>query len=217
MKKILLLVLVGLWAGWISSAWAQQAKTCFVNMPDSVCPLFTAVNRADFIDFLESKMKAEVTNRLGGKSEMTELSSDYLSIQTSPQSTWQMKLLPVNDSTQVICTVSTVCAPVCDSHVRFYTADWMDLSSADFLPSVSLKISDFLRPASDTTDIYLYEQACREADLLMVKASLHAQDRTLTFRFTTPEYMEKEAAERVRPFVRESIQWEWKQGKFCWK
>ena len=52
---------------------AQEAKTCFKNMPDSICPLLSAVNRADFIDFLESKMKAEVTNSFGGKSEMTEL------------------------------------------------------------------------------------------------------------------------------------------------
>lgn len=51
---------------------AQEAKTCFKNMPDSICPLLSAVNRADFIDFLESKMKAEVTNSFGGKSEMTE-------------------------------------------------------------------------------------------------------------------------------------------------
>ena len=48
---------------------AQEAKTCFKNMPDSICPLLSAVNRADFIDFLESKMKAEVTNSFGGKSE----------------------------------------------------------------------------------------------------------------------------------------------------
>ena len=33
---------------------AQEAKTCFKNMPDSICPLLSAVNRADFIDFLES-------------------------------------------------------------------------------------------------------------------------------------------------------------------
>ena len=71
---------------------AQLAKTCFTNMPDSLSPLLTAVNRADFIDFLESKMKAEVTNRFGGKSEMTELTPDYIRVQVTPQSTWQMKL-----------------------------------------------------------------------------------------------------------------------------
>ena len=100
---------------------AQEAKTCFKNMPDSICPLLSAVNRADFIDFLESKMKAEVTNSFGGKSEMTELSPDYIHVKMTPQSSWQMKLLPINDSTKVICVVATVCAPACDSHVKFYT------------------------------------------------------------------------------------------------
>ena len=89
---------------------AQEAKTCFKNMPDSICPLLSAVNRADFIDFLESKMKAEVTNSFGGKSEMTELSPDYIHVKMTPQSSWQMKLLPINDSTKVICVVATVCA-----------------------------------------------------------------------------------------------------------
>ena len=79
---------------------AQEAKTCFKNMPDSICPLLSAVNRADFIDFLESKMKAEVTNSFGGKSEMTELAPDYIHVKMTPQSSWQMKLLPVNDSTK---------------------------------------------------------------------------------------------------------------------
>lgn len=209
--------MIGILLGCVCNVQAQQAKLCFVNMPDSLCPLFTAVNRADFIDFLESNMKAEVTNRLGGKSEMTELSSDYLSIRTSSQSTWQMKVLAVNDSTQVICTVSTVCAPVCDSHIRFYTSRWKELPAADYLPSTPLSIRDFLLPAADTTDIYRYEQACREADLLLVKASLNARKPTLTFRFTTPEYMEKEAAKQIKPFVQDSILWVWQEGKFTWE
>ena len=95
-KLIVFLFVVGMGIGSLS---AQLAKTCFTNMPDSLSPLLTAVNRADFIDFLESKMKAEVTNRFGGKSEMTELTPDYIRVQVTPQSTWQMKLLSVNDST----------------------------------------------------------------------------------------------------------------------
>ena len=35
---------------------AQEARTLFVNMPDSLSPLLSAVNRADCIDFLDSKM-----------------------------------------------------------------------------------------------------------------------------------------------------------------
>ncbi|GAE82385.1 hypothetical protein JCM10512_586 [Bacteroides reticulotermitis JCM 10512] len=65
------------------SLYAQEAKKLFVSMPDSLCPLLTSVNRADCIDFLESKMKAEVDNRFGKKSEMTDLSKDYIRMQMS--------------------------------------------------------------------------------------------------------------------------------------
>lgn len=192
---------------------AQEAKTCFKNMPDSICPLLSAVNRADFIDFLESKMKAEVTNSFGGKSEMTELSPDYIRVQMTPQSTWQMKLLPVNDSTKVICTVSTVCAPACDSHINFYTTDWKELPAASYLPALP-PMDDFIIQAPDTVDIYEYQAARRQADMLLVKTDLSAKDAALTFTFTTPDYMEKEAAEKLKPFIRRPIAYTWNQGRF---
>ena len=107
MKKstlTLLLFILGISSSF--SVGAQEAKTVFVNIPDSLCPLLSSVNRADCIDFIESKMKAQVTNRFGGKSEMTELSPDYVSLQMSDASNWQMKLLPLNDTTKVVCAVS---------------------------------------------------------------------------------------------------------------
>ena len=196
-KLIVFLFVVGMGIGSLS---AQLAKTCFTNMPDSLSPLLTAVNRADFIDFLESKMKAEVTNRFGGKSEMTELTPDYIRVQVTPQSTWQMKLLSVNDSTRLICTVSTVCAPACDSHIKFYTTGWEELPAASYLASLP-NMDDFIVPASDTVDVYRYQDA-------------RLKDATLTFTFTTPDYMEKEAAEKLKPFLRAPITYTWKEGKF---
>ena len=38
----------------------QEAKAVFVSMPDSLSPLLTAVNRADFIDFLENSLSFEM-------------------------------------------------------------------------------------------------------------------------------------------------------------
>ena len=96
---------VGLFS--LASLQAQEAKTLFVNIPDSLTPLLTKVNREDCIDFLESKMKAQVENRFGKKSEMTELGTDYVRMQMSPQTSWQMKVLALSDTTKVVCLVST--------------------------------------------------------------------------------------------------------------
>lgn len=207
-----LIVLLYIFSAALCLVRAQEAKTCFINMPDSISSLFTSVNRADFVDFLESKMKAEVSNRLGGKSEMTRLTADYIRLQTTPRSEWQMKLLPVNDSTKIICTVSTVSAPVADSHIRFYTSDWQELPLADCLPALPVK-ADFLPSLPDTVS-YGVRDAYRQADLFFLKADLSEQDATLTFTFTTPDLMEKEAAEKLKPFVRRPLTYVWKEGRF---
>lgn len=195
----------------LTSVRAQNAKQLFVGMPDSIAPLLTSVNRADCIDFLESKMKAQVDNRFGSKSEMTELGKDYIHMQMTPQSVWQMKLLALNDSMNVVCVINTACAPACDSSVLFYTPDWKPLSTSDFITFPSL--DDFLT-APDSTAIYAFEEAHRSADILLMKADLNKENTELTVTLTTPEYMSKETAEKLMPFLRRPIVYSWKNGAF---
>ena len=166
---------VGLFS--LASLQAQEAKTLFVNIPDSLTPLLTKVNREDCIDFLESKMKAQVENRFGKKSEMTELGTDYVRMQMSPQTSWQMKVLALSDTTKVVCLVSTACAPACDSSLRFYTTDWKPLADSQF---ISLPVmSDFLS-TPDSTTIYDFDEARRSADMLLMKADFSKDNSELT-------------------------------------
>lgn len=212
MKKIVFTVISFFVLGLLSSvsSFAQEAKTVFVNMPDSLSPLLTAVNRADCIDFLESKMRAQVENRFGRKSEMTVLSPDYIRIQMSPQSIWQMKLLATSDTTKIICTVSTACGPVCDSDVRFYTTDWKELPDQDYLSQPDLN-DFFIVPDSASYD---FDEAHRHADMKLMRADFSKEGTNLTFTLTTPEYMGKETAEKLKPFLRRPIVYSWKDNKF---
>ena len=195
----------------LTALQAQEAKTLFINMPDSLSPLLTKVNREDCIDFLGSNMKAQVDNRFGKKSEMTQLGKDYIHMQMSPQTTWQMKLLALNDSTNIICTVSTACAPACDSRLSFYTTDWKPLSASEFITLPVM--NDFLN-TPDSTAIYEFDEARRSADILLMKADFNKENTELTITLTTPEYMSKETAEKLKPFLRRPIVYHWKEGAF---
>ena len=77
---------VGLFCFDCSSGTRGQNVVCeYAGFSKSLC--LQKVNREDCIDFLESKMKAQVENRFGKKSEMTDLSKDYIRMQMSAQST----------------------------------------------------------------------------------------------------------------------------------
>ena len=208
MKKILLT----LWCFGAISAAAQDMKSVFIAMPDSICPLLTQVNKEDCIDFLDSNMKAEVTNRFGNKAEMKALTDDYVLVQTSSASTLEMKLLPVNDSIKVICMVKTVCASASDSDVHFYASDWSKkLDAGEFLKLPTA--SAFYLPAdSETEESVLIK---KKADMHPMKASLSKDDASLTFIYTTPDYLNKEDREKLLPYLRkEPVVYQWSEGKF---
>ena len=96
----------------------------------------------------------------------------------TPETTWQMKVLALNDTTNVICTVATACAPACDSSIRFYTTDWKPLTADSF---ITLPVMNDFLLTPDSTAIY---------------------------------YMSKETAEKLKPFLRRPIVYQWKNGAF---
>ena len=192
--------------------FAQNMKSVFIAMPDSITPLLTKVNKEDCVDFLDSNMKAEVKNRFDGTAEMKVLTEDYTLVQTSEIGTLEMKLLPVNDSTKVVCMVKTVCASGCDSDVRFYASDWSkELNAASFLQR---PLADaFFLPNDTLSDEGIFIR--KKADMHLMKASLSKDEPTLTFIYTTPDYLNQEDKEKLLPHLRkEPVVLEWKDGKF---
>lgn len=208
MKKTLFIL--SMWACTLALQ-AQDLRTLFTAMPDSLAPLLTKVNREDFIDFIDSHMKAEVKNRFGRPSELKVLTPDFLCLQTTERSSMEMKLLPANDSVQVICVVHTVCGPACDSRIRFYDAQWQELSPSSFLQNPVA--TDFLLPAP--TDDETRADLLRKADMDLIQAQLSADDRTLTFTYTTPDYLGKDDREKLVTYLKPSpLTYEWKEGRF---
>ena len=116
-------------------------REVFKEMPDSIVPYLTTNNRMDFIDFMDSGMKAEVTNLLEGKSKMLKLTDTYLSVSLNEASSIEMRLLdvsaPVDSATQIVCLIRTYGSDVRESTVDFYSLKWHKLQTADYvtLPS----------------------------------------------------------------------------------
>ena len=121
-------------------------KTLFKEMPDSVIPYLSRNNRLDFIDFMESGMNAEVTNNLGGKSQMTALTDDSISIRLNEACQVVFMLLTtthdVDSCRQVVAVVRTVGRnnDIQESEQpQFYTVNWKPLPVAPQLTEPDCK------------------------------------------------------------------------------
>lgn len=200
MKRFnILLLLVLLLCG---SASAQDMRALFLSAPDSILPLLTANNRADCLDFLSAGMRARVTNRLDGTSELLFINDDYLELRNSESSTVQMKLLPRKADT-LIAVVKSVCAEACDSRINFYKKDWLPAGNLFVRPCVS----DFFAPVDSL------ESLLRLCDIYLVSLSLSPNDHTLKAEYTMPHYMSKEDSALVAPKLR-ALYYSWEGGRF---
>ena len=163
---------------------AQEMRTIFVEMPDSIIPLLTQSNRADCIDFIDAKMKARVTNRFDGHSELLQLTPDYLKMQLTGHTFLQMKLLPRSSGDTIICMINTVCAEARDSRIRFYTKEWQEISPATALFKKPM-IKDFF-----TIDKSL-EKILQIADIYLVELTMSPTEATIQANYTMPAYMSR--------------------------
>ena len=118
-------------------------------MPVSVMPYLSENNRLDFIDFIDSDMKAIVKNRLGGSSEMVSLTDSTLSIRMSSSLQVDLLLLKVEGHDtrhQIICLIETFGSDSLslESNVRFFNLSWESLNeppllSESFKNTISMK------------------------------------------------------------------------------
>ena len=117
----------------------------FREMPDSLLPVLSENNRLDMIDFMASKMKAEVTNRLGGRSEMTMLTDDSLRVKVSDAQTITLMLICPLDSTEsgnkIICLIQTYGTDesMLQSVTSFYTSQWNKIDQEPPLNDADIK------------------------------------------------------------------------------
>lgn len=210
MKKIAISILTLLMS---LNLCAQKARDFFASMPDSLTPLLTAVNKADFIDFMDSNMKAEITNRFSQKSEMTRLTDDFIELKMSPEATWQLKVLPLSDGSQVVCIAYTTCATACDSHLKFFDDDWKELPISRFVSNFPT-IDDFFTSVPDSVNANRFMTYRSQVDMLLTRAVLSPEVQTLTFEFTTPTTLDAETADFLKPYIREEVVYQWRDEKF---
>ena len=180
-----------------------------ISMPDSVMPLLTRNNRLDFIDFYDAKMEAVVTNRLEGKSRMDTLTEDFVRFGYTKNAEVTMKLLPVNDSTDILCMVTTARAAVSDSRIAFFDNQWHQLDAAPYIHEP--RIEDFRSTQQGDSA----QWAWSKMDIFFRTYQLSAESTELKCVLTATEYLSKEDREEVVPYVRqEPLTYRWTNNTF---
>jgi hypothetical protein len=206
MKRILTVLIISILA--LASVKAEDLRSLFVNMPDTIMPTLTKSERMDFLDYMDSGMRARVKNKLGGESEMTALSDRSLTVRTSQSGRLEMAVFPRRNGTNLICLIKTVTARYDDSRITFYNEDWTPVDSKSLI-----KLPQF--------DDYLTKEALKSdsLDVLKKKSMLRLQsavstDNGLEFSYTSLDYIGGDA-DRYKTWIKsEPLRYIWTGKRF---
>lgn len=196
MKRILLVTLLSVFHIGLQ---AQTLREVFQAMPDSLQALLTKNNRMDMLDFIESNMESRVTNRLEEQTTLDTLTADYLHLTLTDVSSVEMKLVKKEKDT-VLVVVHTAAAPVKDSVVKCYTADWKEKASQISRPAFSAYETKS-RASLTEEQLQLLNGL---ADMELVEIRLSPQDNTLRYHLSL-EILNKEDREKVKELVKDVV------------
>jgi len=205
MKKVAVIIIIALA---VTKAGAADLRSLFIGMPDSIMPALTKSERMDFIDYMESGMRARVSNKLGGQSEMTRMTDSYLTVATSQSGQMDMALFKKKDGTNLICIIKTAITRYSDSKLTFYTEDWTPVP----LKGV-IELPEF--------DDYLTKTALKNDSLADFKSASMLRFQSVTpieggleFRYTSLDDLGEDADRYRSWFKPEPLRYIWNGKKF---
>ena len=209
MKRFLVL-LIGVCSFFAVSA--QDMATFFIQIPDQYLPQLEDAWRKDLVDLYKSDKPAVLDNTMNGRSTLQKLTPDYLLLQSSEQSTLEIRLLPLINNTFVACVITTVFAPVADSRIAFFTTEWQPLPAVEIW---SPSTTDCFIKEDINHDDDNYQTARSYLDMELIHYHLDPDKLTLEAVCTTPEYLSSEERAQVKPFLKETpIVYYWRTGRF---
>lgn len=187
-----------------ASASAPQA---FVDAPKEVFPLLDRTTRLDMIDYFNSGMTTASPNNINGRSRITALSPESLSVEMSGASDYQLALIPTgNDS--IMALITTVKSPAPDSRIELFAKDWSRLpDSGQFVkPTIEEWLTPEGRKNSADVDALV--------PFLLVSYSYDPTTKTLTLKNNTAAFLSADIYEVVAPYLKSELIYNWNGKKF---
>lgn len=210
MKKLFCSLIIALCTLGMTSVSQAQLKVseAFIKAPKSVFPLLDDMTKLDMIDYYNSSLSTSSANVLDGKSRITLLQPQKMTIEMTNASTYEIDLLTTASGDTIITLISTVSTPAHDSQLTVYSSDW----------SANLTDKFFERPSLDDWLTAEGKNNSGEVEalvpFLLVSYSYNPEERALSLTNNTKDFLSTDIYDIVAAYLKPSITYLWNGKKF---
>lgn len=183
------------------------ASQAFVDAPQEIFPLLDKNTRLDMVDYFNNGMATQSSNKINGRSRITALTPQSLSVEMSAASDYQLALLPLgNDTLKAV--ITTVKTPAPDSRVDFFDSNWDRKPDGAYF--VKPKMDDWLTDAGrkNAADVSAF------VPFLLISYIYDPATGLLTLTNNTKDFLSADIYEIVGPYLEPYLTYKWNGKKF---
>lgn len=183
------------------------ATEAFTSAPRKVMPMLDQTTRLDMVDYFNNGMSTSSTNLLNGRSRITALSDNQLTVELSDASTCDMIVLQ-GERNQLIAVITTVATPAPDSRMSVYSSDW----KRDITASVFTKptLTDWLTPEGKKNRAEVESLV----PFLLISYTYNPETATLTLTNNVKEFLGNELYDTIATYIRPSLTYQFNGKRF---
>lgn len=189
-------------------------ERAFVSMPEEFYLSLSKDMRKDMIINYLRDTSSVKKNIFKGESAIKEIdtTNNYMRIKNSEQATVEIKLLHANDSVIYIAVNFTACAPVCDSHLGFFAANWQLLKE----PLMKMAtIQDFLDEEKIKKENLKLEEIADKFDMALISYKFIDNGEDVEAVLNSEKLMDSDNYKRLKPYLKgDKIKYTWKKNKY---
>lgn len=195
----------------------QSIKEIIGSMPENIVPYLKSEQTAGLKSIIENGDTVKIKNALNGTTSVDSIATDFAKLKLNEIADLQIRLLPYNDTTSVICLVKTINKPVKESTVMFFSTEWKKSNNDFGLPKTdeTATTTELFTQRPDSMSIETYEELIDSIDPIIIHADISAPDNTITFSLSLP-FTTKEERKKTEAIIRQNtFKWEGNTFKKC--
>lgn len=200
MKKQLLSLTLML--GALGAFGQTTAADLFTSAPQSVFPLLDRNTRLDMVDYYRNGMSTPSQNQLDGRSSITEMTPESITVKMTDSSAMQIVDLKGNKG-DVVAVISTVAAPGLDSTIKFFDTEWNPLPTEAYFTKPELK--DWLTDSGKKHEM----DVTMQVPFMLSSYRIDPSTSTLTLTNNLSSFLDKEIYDDLSSYLNPSLTYNW--------
>jgi len=178
---------------------SQNIEDIYVNMPDTLNPTLSRQNRLELIEYHKAHQSDSIANKIGNEAYLMSLDTlnERIVVKNTQSSTFEMKILQLEDSSKIIGIIRTVCAPVCMSSIEFYDLLWKWVVIPFQMPK-SIEWLEEKNIPSDKIDVQWVKNVL---DVSFISLSFSADSQVVIAKNNTLDFLSEADRKIIAPYV----------------